>query len=57
MPMKLRTSRSVVRRLPNGDEGMEMYMSTDDGEVRAMEMLYQRQGPGPAPPRDARRGA
>jgi len=40
---KLKTSRSVVRRLPNGDELMEMYMSTAAGEVKAMEMLYQRQ--------------
>ena len=39
----LQTSRSVVRRLPNGDELMEMYMSTAAGEVKAMEMLYQRQ--------------
>jgi len=39
----LQTSRSVVRRLPNGDELMEMYMSTAAGEVKAMEILYQRQ--------------
>ena len=36
------SSRTVTRRLPNGDEVMEMYMSTPAGEVKAMEILYQR---------------
>jgi len=39
---ELQTSRSVIRRLPNGDELMEMYMTTAFGEVKAMEILYQR---------------
>jgi hypothetical protein len=39
---ELQSSRSVIRRLPNGDEVMEMYMTTAFGEVKAMEILYQR---------------
>lgn len=39
---ELQSSRSVIRRLPNGDELMEMYMTTAVGEVKAMEILYQR---------------
>jgi len=39
---ELQSSRSVIRRLPNGDELMEMYMTTAFGEVKAMEILYQR---------------
>jgi hypothetical protein len=39
---ELQSSRSVIRRLPNGDELMEMYMTTAVGEVKSMEILYQR---------------
>ena len=39
---ELQSSRSVIRRLPNGDELMEMYMTTAFGEAKAMEILYQR---------------
>jgi Protein of unknown function (DUF1579) len=39
---ELQSSRSVIRRLPNGDEIMEMYMTTAVGEVKAMEIVYQR---------------
>jgi hypothetical protein len=39
---KVQTSRMTSRRLPNGDEVMEMYMPTPDGEVKAMEILYKR---------------
>jgi len=39
---ELQSSRSVIRRLSNGDELMEMYMTTAFGEVKAMEILYQR---------------
>lgn len=39
---ELQSSRSVIRRLPNGDELMEMYMTTAIGEVKSMEILYQR---------------
>jgi len=39
---ELQSSRSVIRRLPNGDEVMEMYMTTAVGEVKALEILYQR---------------
>jgi hypothetical protein len=39
---ELQSSRSVIRRLPNGDEQMEMYMTTAVGEVKALEILYQR---------------
>jgi hypothetical protein len=39
---ELQSSRSVIRRLPNGDELMEMYMTTATGEVKSMEILYQR---------------
>jgi hypothetical protein len=39
---ELQSSRSVIRRLPNGDELMEMYMTTAVGEVKALEILYQR---------------
>lgn len=35
-------SRTVVRRLEHGDELMEMYMVTEAGEVKSMEILYQR---------------
>jgi len=42
MTGQAQTSRTVTRRLPNGDEVMEMYMSTPAGEVKAMEILYQR---------------
>jgi hypothetical protein len=40
---KVKTSRMTTRRLPNGDEVMEMYMMTPDGEAKAMEILYKRQ--------------
>ena len=39
---KVQTSRMTSRRLPNGDEVMEMYMPTPGGEVKAMEILYKR---------------
>lgn len=39
---ELQSSRSVIRRLPNGDELMEMYMTTAVGEAKSMEILYQR---------------
>ena len=39
---ELQSSRSVIRRLPNGDELMEMYMTTAVGEVKALEIVYQR---------------
>jgi hypothetical protein len=39
---ELQSSRSVIRRLPNGDEQMEMYMTSAVGEVKALEILYQR---------------
>jgi hypothetical protein len=39
---ELQSSRSVIRRLPNGDELMEMYMTSAVGEVKSMEILYQR---------------
>jgi hypothetical protein len=39
---KVQTSRMTSRRLPNGDEVMEMYMPTPGGEVQAMELLDQR---------------
>lgn len=35
-------SRTVVRRLEGGDEVMETYMVTPHGEVKSMEILYQR---------------
>lgn len=35
-------ARTVTRRLPGGDELMEMYMIASDGEVKSMEILYQR---------------
>jgi hypothetical protein len=39
---ELQSSRSVIRRLPNGDELMEMYMTSAVGEFKSMEILYQR---------------
>jgi hypothetical protein len=40
---ELQSSRSVIRRLPDGDELMEMYMTTAFGEVKAMEIHYHRE--------------
>lgn len=40
---EVQKSRTVVRRLDGGDELMEMYMATDAGEVKSMEILYERQ--------------
>ena len=39
---ELQSSRSVIRKLPNGEELMEMYMTTATGEVKALEILYHR---------------
>jgi hypothetical protein len=39
---ELQSSRSVIRRLPNGDEQMEMYVTTAVGVVKTLEILYQR---------------
>jgi hypothetical protein len=43
MTGKPQKNRTVMRRLEGGDEVMEMYMETPGGEVKSMEILYQRQ--------------
>lgn len=40
---QVQKSRAVVRRLEGGDELMEMFMVTPVGEVKSMEILYERQ--------------
>jgi hypothetical protein len=42
MSGEVQKSRTVVRRLAGGDEHMEVYMITPQGEVKSMEILYDR---------------
>lgn len=42
MSGEVQKSRTVVQRLEGGDEHMEMYMITPQGEVKSMEILYER---------------
>lgn len=42
MTGSLKKARTVTRRLPGGDELMEMYMIGGEGELKSMEILYKR---------------